>query len=63
MAVQREHFKEPQTVKKEKREEIVGKPENLTVPVGRLEKEVKVGLDKDVILEVTTEFNCFMNVS
>lgn len=61
--MQREHFKEPQTVKKEKKEEIVGKPENLTVPVGRLEKEVKVGLDKDVILEVTTEFNCFMNVS
>lgn len=55
MAVQREHFKEPQTVKKEKREEIVGKPENLTVPVGRLEKEVKVGPGQDVILEVTTE--------
>lgn len=47
----------------EKMEEIVGKPENLTVPVGRIEIEVKVGLNKDVILEVTPEFNCFVNVS
>lgn len=47
----------------DKIEEIVGKPENFTAPVGRIEKEVKVGLNKDVILQVTTEFNGFMNVS
>jgi len=41
VAVQRNHFKEPQTVKMEKMEEIVGKPENLTVPVRRIEIEVK----------------------
>ena len=63
MAVQRKHFKEPQTVKMDKIEEIVGKPENFTAPVGRIEKEVKVGLNKDVILQVTTEFNCFINIS